>query len=518
MLSISGDSAAADNLEATFDGTGYANGVAPATQDQVSGIGALGGVQNQVASTNTLSTGSVISGTYSNTLAQDGVYHQIEDTAGSLDIYYEFSLGATGGASGVTIIGRVNGGNDDLTLYAWDWDNSTWDTIRSYDGQVSSGDVTRTAILIEDYTGTAGDAGKVRVRFAGTGLTSADLYIDQIYVTYGVLQSATGYDLGAIWVDTVNGEAGSVQGVNGTADNAVLTWADALTLSAALKIKRFVIVNGSTIQLSANSDNYTFLGWEWTLDLNGQSIAGSFFNGAAVTGTGTGSGARFFFCKMGQGGTATLGACGMKDCAIAGDIVLSAAGTYLLDGCFSGIAGTATPSVDFSAGVGNQNLNMRHYSGGVEIKNFGDNGTDNMSLEGFGQVVINANCDAGTLAIRGTFTVTDNASGNVTLSDEARYDQTQILDAVINDATRIDASQLNTHAAVDPATSAAMATAQADLDTITGTDGVTLATAQALYAPAKAGDLMGLANDAITAAKYDESTAFPRSRIRSTPL
>ena len=43
-------------------------------------------------------------------------------------------------------------------------------------------------------------------------------------------------------------------------------------------------------------------------------------------------------------------------------------------------------------------------------------------------------------------------------------------------------------------------TAQVDLDTIKGTDGATLATAQALYAPAKAGDLMGLANDAIGAA------------------
>jgi len=41
------------------------------------------------------------------------------------------------------------------------------------------------------------------------------------------------------------------------------------------------------------------------------------------------------------------------------------------------------------------------------------------------------------------------------------------------------------------ATSAAQTTAQNDLDLITGTDGATLATAQALYAPAKAGDNMG---------------------------
>lgn len=42
-------------------------------------------------------------------------------------------------------------------------------------------------------------------------------------------------------------------------------------------------------------------------------------------------------------------------------------------------------------------------------------------------------------------------------------------------------------------------TAQADLDTITGADGVTLATAQGLYAPAKAGDAMTLSAGAVTA-------------------
>jgi len=42
-----------------------------------------------------------------------------------------------------------------------------------------------------------------------------------------------------------------------------------------------------------------------------------------------------------------------------------------------------------------------------------------------------------------------------------------------------------------------IATAQTDLDTLTGADGVTLATAQTLYAPAKAGDTMGLTAAAI---------------------
>jgi hypothetical protein len=55
-----------------------------------------------------------------------------------------------------------------------------------------------------------------------------------------------------------------------------------------------------------------------------------------------------------------------------------------------------------------------------------------------------------------------------------------IRDAVVDDATRIDASALNTLSGHDPGANIA-----------------------------KAGDLMGLANDAITSAKYDESTAFP---------
>ncbi len=52
-------------------------------------------------------------------------------------------------------------------------------------------------------------------------------------------------------------------------------------------------------------------------------------------------------------------------------------------------------------------------------------------------------------------------------------------------------------------------TAQSDLDKLTGTDGATLATAQGNYAPAKVGDAMTLAADAIKAVSYDESTAFP---------
>ncbi len=84
-----------------------------------------------------------------------------------------------------------------------------------------------------------------------------------------------------------------------------------------------------------------------------------------------------------------------------------------------------------------------------------------------------------------------------------------VVDAILVDTAdmqpRVVAIEVDTSTTI-PGT---ITTAQNDLDIITGTDGVTLATAQGLYAPSKAGDLMGLANDAITSAKFDESTAHP---------
>ena len=59
----------------------------------------------------------------------------------------------------------------------------------------------------------------------------------------------------------------------------------------------------------------------------------------------------------------------------------------------------------------------------------------------------------------------------------------------------------------DLATSTALATAQTDLDTITGSDGVTLATTQSLYAPAKAGDSMALTAGAVDAILDETLTA-----------
>lgn len=80
-----------------------------------------------------------------------------------------------------------------------------------------------------------------------------------------------------------------------------------------------------------------------------------------------------------------------------------------------------------------------------------------------------------------------DAAGGLPISDAGGLD----MDAILADTNELQADDYPTTLAT-LATAAALATAQADLDVLTGTDGATLATAQGNYAPAKAGDAMAL--------------------------
>lgn len=432
---ISTDTTAANNLELQYDGTGITGDTFPATQAQVGQIANVGAAVNTSAESYTLTTGVQASGTFSETAPLDGTYHQHTDTAGAMELYYQFDVTGVGVPVSTKVTGRLSGTNDTLGVFAYNWAGASWDQVGTYVGQAGTTDVVRSYDLYTSHVGTGANLGKVRIRFyAAAGLTTADLYIDQILVSYSVVSQTVGYALGAIWVDTNGSNTNTEPYVDGTADNPVSTWAAALTLSTSTGIKKFSIANGSSVTLTANSDNYVMMGEEWSLALGGQSITSASIMGATVSGISAGANARFVDCKI---GTVSLTACGMYRCALTDTITLLSVDTYLLDGCFSGIAGAGTPTVDFGAAIGNTALNMRHYSGGVEIQNMGTTGTDTMSLEGDGQLVINANCAGGTVTIRGHFTITDNAGGALTQSDNARYDITQI-NAQVVDGLSVD--------------------------------------------------------------------------------
>lgn len=357
--------------------------------------------------------------------ALDGTYHTIADDSGALDVYYEFDIGG-GIPASVVFTGYVTGKNDDLGVYGYDWVSSAWVQIGTLLGKNTTTNEVDSFDLFTTMVGNAANEGKVRVRFyAASGLTTALLATDQIYVSFS--RSSEGYDNGSIWIDTNYSNTGTVVGIDGTARNPVSTIAAANTLATSTNLNRFAVAPGSSITLAASQDDQIFMGHDWTLALGGQSVSGSYVEGAIVSGIATGASLPTFVeCTI---GTVTLPPCELRRCGLTATITGGSAGNYHFNGCFSEVAGTGTPVFDFGSGVASTNLNVRHYSGGIDLRNMGQSDTDTASIEGFGQVVVNANCIGGTLVIRGLFTLTNNGTLD-TLTTDAQYSPDGIADAV----------------------------------------------------------------------------------------
>ena len=310
-----------------------------------------------------------------------------------------------------------------------------------------------------DITGDlSGSVGSVTGTVTIDG-TSVDLIWDEVLTgaTHNVAQSAGRrlralndfglYEGGAVWIDTVNGTAGTTDFENGTVNNPVDSIADALTISASIGLLKFEVMAGSTFSLAANVDGYSFGGFGYTVALGGQSVSGTRFTGATITGNDDGTNTiatEYDYCQL---GTSTIGAHILNACRLTGNITLAEAADYLWDQCISFVAGNGTPDVTFPAG--NANLNIRHYSGGIQINSMAAG--DTMSFEADGQFKIAATCSGGAASIRGCVgPVTDAAAGAVTITENAR-----IADDTIN-AEIVDAIDTDTYA--EPAQGAPGAT------------------------------------------------------------
>lgn len=436
-VEISGDSTAADNLEAQYDGTGIAGDNFPATQSQINQVANVSGVAKRAPESYVLTTGTQSANTVSATEELDGTRHEHTDAGGEMELYYEFNIGS-GSATEIKMTGYLQGNNDDLEVHGFDWRSSTWKRIGTLEGKASSSNAIHSYDLLVDMVGSGENEGIVRVRFQDGAFTlsGATLAIDQILVEFTM--GAEGYLNGAVWLDTNASNVNTVRGVDGTATNPVSTIAAVNTLLASTNLSRVEVAPNSSFTLAATQANQKFVGNNWTLALGGQSVSGSFIQGANVSGIGTGaSEVHWDHCHFGN---VTLPPSDCESCVLEGTFTLGSAGDFFLEDCKSGVAGISTPVLDFGAGLNASNLSMRGYFGGIEIQNMGaGSGSYNMSLEGKGQLIINANCSAtSTIAIRGEFDRTNNATG-ITLSEDARLTKSEIAsdvaDEVITGAT-----------------------------------------------------------------------------------
>jgi hypothetical protein len=249
------------------------------------------------------------------------------------------------------------------------------------------------------------------------------------------LQEFGTYEGGAVWIDTLNGAGGTTDYESGTVFNPVNNINDANTLATSLGLTKFRVAPGSSITFVAGQDGQVFEGLGWTLALGGQSIVGTTIVGATVSGVAAGVGTtqRFIQCLLNA--TSHIKGTRLISCEFLATQTIVEAGAFFTDGCHSGVVGAGAPVWDFGGALNASTLHMRRYSGGIEIANMGaGTGSYDMSLEGWGQLIIAASCSATSAAsIRGHFTVTDNAGGAVTLSDDARVDQAQLLAALTTD-------------------------------------------------------------------------------------
>lgn len=408
---ISGDVNAADNLEATYDGAGYVDDQAPATQSQLAGIANVGSAVHRPAASYVLTTGTQSANGVSDTEPLNGTRHEHTDDAGVLDLYYQFEIGG-GTASSVQVTGYLTGSNDDLEISGYDWVADAWVRIGTFDGLNAATNRVFNFDLFVNMTGSGSNFGLVRIRFndGAFTLTTSTLAVDQIFVSFS--QAAGGYELGAVWIDTSLSNTNTVVGVDGISTNPVSTIGAANTLATALNLKRFHVASNSSITFAVAQENQEFLGLNWTLALGGQSISNSHITGADISGTGTAATeAHFDHCEMGD---CTLGACHLDSCDIEGDITLSAAATYLILSCFHTAA--ASPIIDFGAAVGNTTVHIHNYHGAMTIKNMGQSGTDTLHFSSpDGKLTLDNTNTGGTKNLNGTFELDDSSSGQTTV-------------------------------------------------------------------------------------------------------
>lgn len=396
---ISGDSTAADNLESQYDGTGLTGDTYPARQDQLDNLVIAGSAINVVADSFTLTTGSEVGGTtYANTFALDGVYHRLADTAGTLNAYYEYIIGSDGVPTGATLYASLTGLNDTVNVFGYNWTTTAWVQVGTIAGQPGLSITERQFPLLTSMVGTGADAGKVRLRLYGTGLTSSNTYVDFGYVSYSVVNRSVGYSDGAVWVHST-GNSGTTPYINGTADNPC-PWADAVVIAAALGLHRYRVVSGDVVTLDADTDNAVLIGENWELALGGQDVTSSYFKGPRVSGIGTSTGEVTVFESCGLGAV-TLPPSRIVECGLgreSGTFTAGAAGQYLFMDCVSMVPGTGTPVFAFSGLGPSTGINFRRWSGGSNITIDADCTITMEVLAGGGQTI---NCGGGQAEIRG---------------------------------------------------------------------------------------------------------------------
>ncbi len=271
----------------------------------VTNIAVTSAALNAIAVSATYTTGTD-SGGVANTATLDAVYDSVTDTAGTVDFYYQFSLGSTGQtAVGINWIGYVAGAVNTVKVYAYNWVNVAWDQIGNVVGIAGTVNGTEDWELTSAHTGTGGNLGLVRIRFNATGLVTSTTKTDRILCGYVYVQGfPTNFSSLAV------SAAGGVTLADGVAHGG---------FTASLVLQQLVVQNASG---------------------NAVSIASTGANGIGIAVTGNGTAAAM---QLGDGSNGAEGLKVLGAGSAAAINVTNASGTGIT------VTSTSSPAVSLNA-------------------------------------------------------------------------------------------------------------------------------------------------------------------------
>ena len=309
--------------------------------------------------------------------------------------------------------------------------------------------------IITDYDGTNKDC------TISPALPSACDNTTEYNIVAAIAHTETqkpGYAGAAVYIDTVNGTAGTELYVNGTADNPSSNIADALTLASALNFARFSVLPNSSITFAADMSNYAFEGNNYTIAFGGQTITGAYVSGATVSGTFVGTTAILEDCII----NAITGAgITMRRCFLNDVFTMSGAGVYVFNDA-QAAGSTSLATLDFNSLAAT--ASFQRWSGDLTVNNLVTGATLRLHCTSGGTITLNG-ADATVIITGNVGSVVNNLTGLPTVTDNSTT-LTNInaeVDTAISDAALATAANLAT---VDTVVDGI----QSDLDN--GTDGL----------------------------------------------
>ena len=407
---------------------------------------------DEAADGQVITAGTVVSGSYTDTSTDNGVYFQTEVGAGALDIELFFDLEPGQIGQGIVFSGRFDGGSggankqDFVRVRVYNYKTAEFEDRADI---VNSGasDITWAKTIPREMTAPDGDPnpGRVRIQFLlGQGDNGDDLYIDQCTVS-GVPSSSvsTGdfitamratipemvYQDGAVWVDTIRGAPGRIIGFNGTPfgqggagpSNNV---GDAIAIAAQLNTRTLRLAGDSKFTLDQGIEDGLVIGEGGaTLNLGNQDITSAVIRGCTVDGIGTHSGepATFSACRL-VNATASGH---FVDCRLTSGTSITLNDTRsIFDNCFDFEPGTTGISTIDCGSLANLELTLNDWTGRIKLINVSATAVVNISdIDGYLDISDASVNAAAQFTIAGVCDYIGTPNGTI-VNETARISQT----------------------------------------------------------------------------------------------